>query len=85
MESGRAEVAPTVCTVPAVQLTPHVQLIVVSCPVREQDDLSLTFQLRGHTHAQSEGSQVQGLLRKQLNKTVTALSLEQHGPHDDAL
>ncbi|XP_042360851.1 tRNA-splicing endonuclease subunit Sen54 [Plectropomus leopardus] len=54
---------------PAVQLTPHIQLIVVSSPVRKQDDLLLATELCGHTHAQSESRQPQGLQRDHLHIT----------------
>lgn len=48
-----------------VLLTPHVEFIVVSCAVGEQDDLSVLRQLGGHTHAEGEGPQPHLLLRDQ--------------------
>lgn len=69
---------------PAVQFTPHIQPIMVFSSVRKQDDLSMPLELCGHTHAQSEGPQVQRLQRNQLNITGTCLSRKHHGLYDNA-
>lgn len=64
---------------PAVQFTPHIQLVEVFCAVGKQDDLSLPAELCGHAHAQGEGPQVHGLQRDHLNITVACLSGKHQG------
>lgn len=64
---------------PAVQLTPHIQLVKVCGPVGKQDDLTLSAELRGHAHAQSEGIHVEGLLGDHLHITGRRLRGEHHG------
>lgn len=60
----------------SVLLTPHVELVIVSCAVGEQDDLPLFRQLSGHTHAESEGPQPHLLLRDQGHETEVRLIRE---------
>ena len=64
---------------PAVQLTPHIQLVIVLGPIRKQDDLAFTGELCSHAHAQSESPQVQGLQRDHLHITGTRLRGEHQG------
>ena len=64
---------------PAVQLTPHVQLIIVLSPVRKEDDLAFSAELCGHSHAQSESLQVEGFQRDHLHITGTGLRGEDQG------
>ena len=66
--------------VPAVQLLPHIQLVKVLSPVCKQDDLTLHIgQLCGHSHAQGERREVQGLLGDHLHITAVRLIREHQG------
>lgn len=44
-----------VARLPSVQLPPHIKLVVVLSAVRKQDDLTLSSELSGQSHAQCEG------------------------------
>lgn len=71
--------------VPAVQLTPHIQLIVVLSPIRKQDDFPLAFELSGHSHAQSERLQMKGFLRNHLHVAGAGLGGEDQAFHAGTL
>lgn len=62
--------------VPAIQLTPHIQLIEVLSAVREQDDFTPALELSGHLHAQSERLQSEGDLGNHLHIAVAGLGGE---------
>ena len=64
---------------PAVQLTPHVQLIIGISPVGKEDDFAPSADLCGHSHAQSESRQVEGFQRDQLHITGSSLRGEHQG------
>lgn len=62
--------------VPAIRLTPHIQLIVVLSTIRKQDEFPIALELSGHLHAQSERLQTEGFLRNHLHVAGAGLGGE---------